>query len=77
MEVSRLWWSDPQQKENEMAKLTKLAAVERLNRIAAVSSGDPEAAHGAADEVLLAMVPAEVRQAYQRVVDACAWWATA
>lgn len=39
--------------------------------------GDPEVAHGLADVVLLDLVHPEVRAAYQRLVDAAPWWATA
>jgi hypothetical protein len=63
--------------ENEMAKLSTVAAVERLARIERMLASDPEAAHSDADAVLLACVPVAVRDAYQRVVDACSWWATA
>jgi hypothetical protein len=38
---------------------------------------DPEADHGDADQVLLAVVPPEVAAAYERLVDRAAWWATA
>jgi hypothetical protein len=49
-------------------------AVERLN---AIEGGDPEGAHGEADQVLLALVPAEVREAYRALVARCEWWAAA
>lgn len=52
-------------------------AVRRLDEIAATYSDDPEVAHGEADDVLRAVVPAEVRAAYERVLSACTWWACA
>ena len=42
-----------------------------------ISSVDPDSAHCMADEVLMAQVPAEVRDAYERLVARCGWWATA
>jgi hypothetical protein len=42
-----------------------------------ISADDPEAAHGRADDILLAAVPVEVREAYKRVVDRCPWWGAA
>lgn len=50
------------------------AAVATLD---AVSAGDPEMAHVKADQVLLALVPNEVQQAYDRLVERCDWWAFA
>jgi hypothetical protein len=43
----------------------------------AISGDDPEAAHALADEVLLAAVPREVAEAYERLQGRAAWWATA
>lgn len=43
----------------------------------AIGGGDPESAHGRADDVILAAVPREVRDAYQRVIDRQDWWAAA
>jgi hypothetical protein len=40
-------------------------------------TNDPEEAHGAADDVLLRAVPAEVAEAYRRLVERCEWWAYA
>ena len=42
-----------------------------------IPSDDPEAAHGKADDILLLAVAPEVREAYQRVVARCDWWANA
>ncbi len=57
-----------------MGDLDLTAAVARLD---ALSGDDPEHAHGVADDVLLACVPTEVREAYERVVARCGWWAAA
>ena len=38
---------------------------------------DPEKAHSQADDLLLALVPADVREAYQRVVERARWWGAA
>lgn len=53
-------------------------AIKLLDELAASVSGrDPEEAHVKADEVLLFLVDPEVRAAYERVVEACRWWAYA
>lgn len=52
-------------------------AVERLAEIAQRASGDPEVAHVDADAVLMAFVPARVRDAYTDVMLRCPWWAFA
>lgn len=57
--------------------MTDDEAVKALDAIASGMSGDPEVAHSKADDVLLAIAEPEVAAAYQRVVDACKWWATA
>jgi pyrroline-5-carboxylate reductase len=57
--------------------MTESEAIRRLDEIAATLASDPEAAHSEADAVLLATVPQTVADAYQRVVDACPWWAYA
>lgn len=46
-----------------------------IERLDAIEPGDPEAAHGAADAILLdAMTPA-IRDAYDRLVERVgAWW---
>lgn len=48
-------------------------AVARLDAL----NGEPEADHGEADDVLLAVVPSDVAAAYRRVVERSAWWACA
>lgn len=52
-------------------------ASEAVAALDAINGHDPEGAHGEADEVLLAVVPAEVREAYERLAARCGWWATA
>lgn len=52
-------------------------AIDRLDAIAAAMSDDPEIAHSEADAVLLSVVDPAVKAAYERVVAACRWWATA
>lgn len=66
--------------DSEAKRITVEEAVERLQSLAAeqVSQGrmgDPEAAHSHADEVLLAYVPTEIREAYEAVQKASRWWA--
>jgi hypothetical protein len=43
----------------------------------AIPGGDPEVAHSMADKILLSAVPADIREAYQRVVERADWWACA
>lgn len=40
----------------------------------ALTTGDPESAHGEADGVLLRFVPSEVREAWQRAHDRIGFW---
>jgi hypothetical protein len=49
-------------------------AVEALD---AIDAGDPEAAHSEADAILLAYVPDDIRDAYDRLVARAHFWATA
>lgn len=51
--------------------LTAIAALDTID------PSDPEAAHGEADAILLAYVPTELRDAYNRLVAATAFWVTA
>ena len=51
-------------------------AIEQLQAIAAELNHDPEAAHGAADQVLLNLLLPQVRVAYRQVEHACPWWVT-
>src|SRR5690554_1180466 len=48
-----------------------------VDQLDALDVDDPEAAHGEADELLLSLVPAEVADAYRRVVKRADWWAAA
>lgn len=57
-----------------MTKMTKAQAIKALN---AIDGGDPEVAHSQADDILLAYVPEDVRNAYQALVKRCGWWASA
>jgi hypothetical protein len=50
---------------------------EAVRRLDAIHGGEPEGAHSEADEILLACVPLEVREAHQRLVERAAWWACA
>jgi len=50
---------------------------ELIRRLDAIDGGDPDGAHGEADDLLLEAMPEEVRQAYMRLVKRCRWWATA
>ncbi|HVJ71631.1 MAG TPA: hypothetical protein VM531_09025 [Sphingomicrobium sp.] len=58
-------------------KRKRLDPKEAVKRLDALTGGDPEAAHGAADEILLETVPEEVKKAYDRLVARCGWWACA
>lgn len=56
-------------------QLTPAEAAALLDAIDA--DGDPEAAHGEADAVLLATVDWEVREAHDRLLGRARWWASA
>lgn len=55
-------------------RLTPAEAVQKLD---AIKAGDPERNHGDADDIILSVVPDEVREAYWRacVRDGRWWWA--
>ena len=57
------------------ARMTPEQAVKDLAEIEKFASADPEGAHDLADKVLRAVVPAEVAEAYRRVMEAAPWWA--
>ncbi len=59
---------------NPIERLTPAEAVQRLD---AIKAGDPERNHGDADDIVLSVVPEEVREAYWRacVRDGRWWWA--
>lgn len=50
---------------------------EAVMKLDALSVDDPESAHAAADEILLAASAPDVREAYARLVERSPWWATA
>lgn len=50
---------------------------EAVAALDAVSGDDPEHAHAEADDIIEAMLPDEVREAYRRVGARCRWWAFA
>jgi len=54
-----------------------MTPAETVAKLDAIRGNNPASAHDAADDVLLASVPAEVRKAYLRVVARTAWWVTA
>jgi len=47
------------------------------NMIDAIPANDPEAAHAAADLILLNVAHPNVRAAYERLADRCGWWTAA
>ncbi len=55
----------------------KRTLYETIALIDALDAGDPERAHGLADDLILNYVETELRDAYNRLVDRCAWWAGA
>lgn len=60
-----------------MRTVVGMDASEAVARLDAIVPGDPESAHDEADDVLLALVPPEVAEAYRRLVGRSPWWATA
>lgn len=48
-----------------------------VKQLDAIPAGDPDADHGAADDILLSAVHPDVAAAYRRLVDRSRWWATA
>lgn len=53
-------------------KMTPQEAVERLKLLAL--SGDPEIAHGDADDILLEVVPKEVKETYEYLRKHVGFW---
>lgn len=54
--------------------MTPTQAVEQLD---AMTGKDPERDHAEADDILIAMVPLEVREAYVRLIFRSGFWAFA
>ena len=50
----------------EMTDELRLTAEEAVKRLDAIDGGDTETAHADADDILLAVVPPEVREAWNR-----------
>src|SRR6058998_1748485 len=48
-----------------------------IKRLDETDVSDPERAHDEADDILKALVPPEVREAYDRLVARAPWWACA
>lgn len=42
-----------------------------------IAGGDPEGDHAEADDILLEVVPEEIRKAYEQLVARAKWWAFA
>lgn len=60
-----------------MTRPLTAADAEALERIKAIDASDPEVAHMRADEALLESAHPFVREAYDALVEACAWWGSA
>lgn len=51
------------------------AVAEAVRKLDALKPGDPERNHGDADDIVLSIVPVEVREAYWRACDRdSSWW---
>jgi hypothetical protein len=50
---------------------------EAIKLLDEIEVGDPEGAHGEADDILLKCVDPMVKAAYERVVARAPWWASA
>ena len=61
-----------------LMQLQDKAEDEAVNALARIDDGDPERAHGQADDVLLTFLKEsgfeEVATAYNDLVDRCGWW---
>jgi len=56
------------------------AATQAIKQLEAISTADPEQAHGEADEILLVFCDAvepKVSKAYVELIARCKWWTTA
>jgi hypothetical protein len=58
-------------------KLTAKEAVTLLDALREGAHDDPEGAHAEADNILRAVVPKSVNEAYKRVILRASWWAHA
>jgi hypothetical protein len=58
-------------------RIHRLHVTDAVRMLDALTGADPERDHGQADEILLASVPAEVREAYLRLTGRASWWAAA
>ena len=47
---------------------------EAIRALDTIDARDPEIAHSQADDILLHLVPMEVRHAYERLIGRCKWW---
>lgn len=65
----------PESDHVPVAAATAPRAVQQLERVE--GNVDPERAHAEADELLLSLVPREVREAYERLATRSRWWAGA
>jgi hypothetical protein len=50
---------------------------EAVAALDALNASDAEVAHSAVDDILLELVPPEVKAAYDRLVARAPWWACA
>lgn len=57
--------------------LTPEAIDGAVSRISGMTGDDPERDHGIADDILLALVPRDVKDAYEALVERAAWWGAA
>jgi hypothetical protein len=65
----------PRQEEEGVCSVSADLTPSVVERLDAIGGDDPEAAHSAADDLLLACVPTDVADAYRRVAERCRWWA--
>lgn len=54
-----------------------MTTADAIAALDAIDVGDPERAHSEADEILAAVAPGAVRDAYFRVSQRAGWWAAA
>lgn len=54
-----------------------MTVAELIEKIEAIDTSDPEAAHDELDELLLDYAGPEVRAAVRALQNRCAWWASA